>query len=112
MKKSWHITTKLATYLIHNVIGSRRGVIDSFQPGDVDHIKCTLFYAIQYFMDKMELILTQHYEDFLLSTTYLLSYEYRVVDFNLDDFFLSFPLHKSLNYLTVMKKLTDVRAML
>ena len=62
VKKSWHITTKLATALINDIGTPRRGAMNSFKAGDGQHINQTIFYAVVRSLDKMALIQSQNYK--------------------------------------------------
>ena len=59
VKKSWHITTKLATALINDIGMPRRGAMNSFKAGDGQQINQTILYAVVRSLDKMTLIQSQ-----------------------------------------------------
>ena len=62
-KKAWHVSTKLATALIHDVGAPRRGVMNSFQAGAAQSINQIIFYSTLRSLDKMTLILAKDYRD-------------------------------------------------
>ena len=62
-KKSWHITTKLATALIREIGTPRRGAMNSFEAGDAQQINQVIFYAVLRSLDKMTLVVGQNYKD-------------------------------------------------
>ena len=62
-KKSWHITTKLATALIREIGSPRRGAMNAFEAGDAQQINQVIFYAVLRSLDKMTLVVEQNYKD-------------------------------------------------
>ena len=63
IKKSWHITTKLATSLIKEIGIPRRGAMNAFQAGDAQEINQIIFYAVLRSLDKMTEVVKQNYKD-------------------------------------------------
>ena len=62
-KKSWHITTKLATSLIREIGIPRRGAMNAFEAGDAHQINQVIFYAVLRSLDKMAVVVGQNYKD-------------------------------------------------
>ena len=62
-KKSWHITTKLATSLIKEIGIPRRGAMNAFEAGDAQQINQVIFYAVLRSLDRMTVIVGQNYKD-------------------------------------------------
>ena len=73
-KKSWHITTKLATALITDIALSRRGALNSFEAGQGQHINGAIFYAVLRSLDKMTQIVAQNYKDAPVVSTELVKF--------------------------------------
>ena len=74
VKKSWHITTKLATALIRDVALPRRGALNSFEAGKAQQINRSIFYAVLRSLDRMTLILGQNYKDSPVVSTELVKF--------------------------------------
>ena len=62
-KKSWHVTTKLATALIMEVVKPREGALNSFQAGDAIAMSKVIFYANLQSLDAMGKIAADDYRD-------------------------------------------------
>ena len=73
-KKSWHITTKLATALITEVALPRRGALNSFEAGEGQQINGAIFYAVLRSLDKMIEIVGQNYKDSPVVSTELVKF--------------------------------------
>ena len=56
MKKSWHITTKLATSLIKEIGIPIRGAMNAFEAGDAQQINQAVFNAVLRSLDKMTVV--------------------------------------------------------
>ena len=73
-KKSWHITTKLATALITDIALPRRGALNSFEAGEGQQINGAIFYAVLRSLDKMTQIVAQNYKDAPVVSTELVKF--------------------------------------
>lgn len=73
VEKSWHITTKLPTESINNIVEPWRGANYSFQAGNAEQSGANIFYATLRSLNRKAIILTQYYNDKLVVSTELVN---------------------------------------